>query len=168
MFTAVTRQRKRQQQLKSQFSAKLSLEIREARPKALLKSDVHSFLVLKGLSCAYISCNFSFVFLPMKKWEAMSGSRWDSDDSSWNQLEYWLNSNIPKPSSKIDVRCFTFLHVNYSSDLKTLQLNGAASHIVFSCQSKHQGTYNPWVQHSYELMAVPDEQLQPHNIFPCN
>lgn len=39
----------------------------EAKPKALLKSDVYSFLVLKGLSCAYISCNFSFVFLPMRK-----------------------------------------------------------------------------------------------------
>lgn len=41
MFTAVTRKRGRQQHLKSQFSVKLPLEIRAAKQKALLKSDVY-------------------------------------------------------------------------------------------------------------------------------
>lgn len=92
----------------------------------------------------------SHVWLKMRQW--------------WSLLKpiriLQFNSNIPKPGSSIDVRCFMFLHINYSSDLKTLQVNGAASNNVFSSWSKYQGTHSPWVQHSYELIPVPDAALQ--------
>lgn len=54
--------------------------------------------------------------------------------------------------------------MNCSPDLKTLQVNRAASNIVFSSWSKYQGTHSPWVQHIYELIPVPDEP--PLQYFP--
>lgn len=131
----------------------------EAKHKSLLKSDPCIFLVLKGLSCAGCTrfTQLQVCFLSYQKMRSdlarLQRSWWRSLLKPIGILQF--NPNIHKPSSTIDSSCFRLLHINYSSNLKTPQLNRAATNNAFSSRSQHHGTRSPGVQHSYELIPGP-------------
>lgn len=66
-----------------------------------------------------------------------------------------FNSNVPKPSYMMHGSRSTFLHINYNSDLKILQLNTAVSNEGFTSSDKQQETHSPWVQHNSEHVPGP-------------
>lgn len=115
------------------------------------------FSLLKSTFSYVHSIHSKFVFFSISKWEVISPCLQGSERRSLLRPTgiSQFNSNVPKPSYMMHGSRSTFLHVNYNSDLKILQLNTAVSNEGFTSSDKQQETHSPWVQHNSELIPGP-------------
>lgn len=128
------------------------------RGKPFTITCLYIFFSLLKSTLSYVhSIHSKFVFFSISRWEVISPCLQGSERRSLLRPTgiSQFNSNVPKPSYMMHGSRSTFLHINYNSDLKILQLNTAVSNEGFTSSDKQQETHSPWVQHNSEHVPGP-------------